>query len=107
MKTQLQGIMKIVFLQQEFNGQQDKQNAQTSSKLVELDRKAKLFKAYTKHDGVLSKVDDIERRMQALEDAVQTQQDFVDKSLAELQKQLTSTLGAQQLSVKQLTERVN
>lgn len=61
---------------------------------MELERKAKLFKAYTKHDGVVSKVEDIDGRMQALEDAVQTQQEYVDRSLSDLEKQLSLALGS-------------
>jgi hypothetical protein len=63
--------MKIVFLQQDFNGQQDKQNAQSNLKIGLLEKKAKLFKDFTKHDGVLQRIDQFDTRLQAIEDNVQ------------------------------------
>ena len=46
-----------------------------NNKLSELDKKAKLFKAYTKHDGVINKLDDFERKIDILQESMGLQQD--------------------------------
>jgi len=73
--------MKIVFLQQDFNGQQDSHNEKTAHQIAELEKKASLFKAYTQHDGLKAKLDDYERKMETIEACIQIQQEQIDKSL--------------------------
>lgn len=53
--------MRILGLLQSFNSEQEKQNESFKSKIQafqqDLDKKCSLFKAYTAHDSLVSKVD--------------------------------------------------
>ena len=61
MKSWLSNIMRILGLLQSFNSEQEKQNESFKSKIQafqeDLDKKCRLFKAYTAHDSLGSKVD--------------------------------------------------
>jgi len=61
MKSWLSNIMRILGLLQSFNSEQEKQNESFKSKIQafqqDLDKKCSLFKAYTAHDSLVSKVD--------------------------------------------------
>ena len=60
---------------------------------MELEKKAKLFRAYSRHDGMLQRLDDCDKRMEGLEQSVQTQQALIDKQILDITKKMEMTKG--------------
>lgn len=67
--------MKILSLLQDFNNEQDKQNETIKHKFglleTEVEKRYKLFKAYTTHDQLQSKLDDMDKKVSNFEKMLQ------------------------------------
>jgi len=62
--------MRILGLLQSFNSEQEKQNHSFKSKIQafqqDLDKKYRLFKAYTAHDSLVSKLDSFDKKLEQM-----------------------------------------
>ena len=63
--------MKILALLQDFNAEQESQNLSMKTKMKNLDseieKRYKLFKAYTSHDSLTSKIEEASKKSENLE----------------------------------------
>ena len=63
--------MKILALLQDFNAEQESQNLSIKTKMKglesEVDKRYKLFKAYTSHDSLVGKIEEATKKSQNLE----------------------------------------
>lgn len=107
MKAHLNSLMKIVYLQQDFNSQQEKQNAKINKRLAELEKNAGLFKAFTSHDGVLAQIKGVGTQIEEMQAAIDDENSRLSARVAALEDIIENKMQTTSQSVLKLNERIN
>lgn len=91
-KAHLNSLMKIVYLQQDFNSQQEKANAKINKRLADLEKNAGLFKAFTSHDGVLAKMKSLATKFEDMQASIDEEHCQLSARIAKLEEMMENKL---------------
>lgn len=106
LKTQLSQLLKIVHLQQDFNSQQEKQNMKVNKRLADTEKSIQLFKAYTEHDGLNSKLEEAHGQLAAFKLRIDKMEKDMKEDLDNLKSNFEVQSEVQVTSVQKLNERI-